>query len=130
MRIIFVLTALVGLLLLSITLNAVRKGKIFRRLNKRLEGLFFSSTKKFFPEVCSIIFITKIKRLPHFFTQLYIVWRILCATYLSCNHTFFKIMFCERQALFQLPWYHEFYTCALLLALARASTVARDVFNK
>ena len=48
MRIIFVLTALVGLLLLSITLNAERKGKIFRRLNKRLEGLFFSSTKKFF----------------------------------------------------------------------------------
>ena len=89
MRIIFLLTPLVGLLLLSITLNAVRKGKIFRRLNKRLEGLFFSRTKKFFPEVCSIIFITKIKRLPHFFTQLYIVWRILCATYLSYKESFF-----------------------------------------
>ena len=48
MRIIFLLTALVGLLLLSITLNVVREGKIFRHLNKRLEGLFFSSTKKFF----------------------------------------------------------------------------------
>ena len=45
-------------------------------------------------------------------------------------YTFFKIMFCESQALFQLLWYRECYTCALLLALARASTVARDVFNK
>ena len=78
------LTALVGLLLLSITLNAERKGKIFRRLNKRLEGLFFSSTKKnFFPDFCSTIFIAKIKHLPYFFNQLYIVWRIFCAIYLS-----------------------------------------------
>ena len=43
------LTALVGLLLLSITLNAVREGKIFRPLKKRLGGLFFSSTEKYFP---------------------------------------------------------------------------------
>ena len=42
------LTSLVGLLLLSITLNAERKGKIFRRLNKRLEGLFFFLTQKIF----------------------------------------------------------------------------------
>ena len=43
------LTALVGLLLLSITLNAERKGKIFRRLKKRSGGLFFSSNEKYFP---------------------------------------------------------------------------------
>ena len=49
MRIIFLLTALVGLLLLSITLNAVREGKIFRPLKKILGGLFFSSTEKYFP---------------------------------------------------------------------------------
>ena len=49
MRIIFLLTALVGLLLLSITLNAVREGKIFRRLKKRLGGSLFSSTEKYFP---------------------------------------------------------------------------------
>ena len=48
MRIIFLLTTLVGLLLLSITLNALREGKIFRRLKKRLGGLFFSNTEKYF----------------------------------------------------------------------------------
>ena len=48
MRIIFLLTSLVGLLLLSITLNALREGKIFRRLKKRLGGLFFSNTEKYF----------------------------------------------------------------------------------
>ena len=42
------LTALVGLLLLSITLNAERKGKIFRRLKKRSGSLFFSSNEKHF----------------------------------------------------------------------------------
>ena len=53
MRIIFLLTALVGLLLLSITLNAVREGKIFRPLKKRLGGLFFSSTEKYFPSLAT-----------------------------------------------------------------------------
>ena len=48
MRIIFLLTTLVGLLLLSITLNALREGKIFRRLKKSLGGLFFSNTEKYF----------------------------------------------------------------------------------
>ena len=84
MRIIFLLTALVGLLLLSITLNAVREGKIFRRLKKRLGGLlFFRVMKNIFLEVCSIICISKIKRLHHFFIQLYIIWRMLWAIYLS-----------------------------------------------
>ena len=78
------LTALVGLLLLSITLNAVREGKIFRRLKKRLRLLvFFRALKNIYLEVCSIICISKIKRLHHFFIQLYIMWRILCAIYLS-----------------------------------------------
>ena len=78
------LTALVGLLLLSITLNAVREGKIFRRLKKRLGGLlFFRVMKNIFLEVCSIICIGKIKRLHHFFIQLYIIWRMLWAIYLS-----------------------------------------------
>ena len=48
MRIIFLLTTLVDLLLLSITLNALREGKIFRLLKKRLGGLFFSNTEKYF----------------------------------------------------------------------------------
>ena len=70
MRIIFLLTALVGLLLLSITLNAERKGKIFRRLKKRSGGLFFRAMKNIFLAVCGVICIGKIKRLHHFFIQL------------------------------------------------------------
>ena len=76
MRIIFLLTALVGLLLLSITLNAVRKGKIFRRLKKTEIGAvcFFRALKNSFLEVCSIICSNKIKRLHHFFIpELYIM---------------------------------------------------------
>ena len=74
------------------------------------------------------------KHLHHFFIQLYIMCmeNFMGHFYLKgALYTFFKIMFfCESQALFQLLWYRECYTCALLLALARASTVARDVFNK
>jgi len=67
MRIIFLLTALVGLLLLSITLNALREGKIFRPLKKRLGGLSFSSTEKYFPGSLQHNFYYENQTFPSFF---------------------------------------------------------------